>query len=159
MSITAMKQALEALEIAQNNLAPSRGSAHAYGDGELWDKYDESITALRTAINAAELREEAAVAEPYKKQSAEERSSVERVEPVAWVDLENWLTGTAWPDDVFSENQLNGWTPLYTTPPAAQRQWVGLTAEEIEQEFGFIDELLRDCVHRTEAKLREKNSL
>jgi hypothetical protein len=42
--------------------------------------------------------------------------------------------------------------------PAAQRQWVGLTDEEIEQEFGFIDELLRDCVHRTEAKLREKNT-
>ncbi len=42
-------------------------------------------------------------------------------------------------------------------PPAAQRQWVGLTDEDIEQEFGFIDELLRDCVHRTEAKVREKN--
>jgi hypothetical protein len=40
----------------------------------------------------------------------------------------------------------------------AQRQWVGLTDEDIEQEFGFIDELLRDCVHRTEAKLKEKNT-
>jgi hypothetical protein len=48
--------------------------------------------------------------------------------------------------------------PLYTTPPAAQRQFVGLTDEDIEQEFGFIDELLRDCVHRTEAKLKEKNN-
>jgi len=47
---------------------------------------------------------------------------------------------------------------LYTTPPAAQRTWVGLTDEEIEQEFGFIDELLRDCVYRTEAKLKEKNT-
>jgi hypothetical protein len=42
-------------------------------------------------------------------------------------------------------------------PPEAQRQWVGLTDEEIEQEFGFIDELLRDCVQRTEAMLRVKN--
>jgi hypothetical protein len=42
--------------------------------------------------------------------------------------------------------------------PAAQRQWVWLTDEDIEQEFGFIDELLRDCVHRTEAKVREKNN-
>ena len=48
--------------------------------------------------------------------------------------------------------------PLYITPLAAQRQWVGLTDEEIEQEFGFIDELLRDCVQRTEAKLKEKNA-
>ena len=38
------------------------------------------------------------------------------------------------------------------------REWVGLTYEEIEQEFGFIDELLRDCVYRTEAKLKEKNT-
>jgi hypothetical protein len=45
-----------------------------------------------------------------------------------------------------------------TTPPAAQRQWVWLTDEDIEQEFGFIDELLRDCVHRTEAKSRSKNT-
>jgi hypothetical protein len=49
-------------------------------------------------------------------------------------------------------------TPLYTTPPAAQRQWVWMTDEDIEQEFGFIDELLRDCVQRTEAKVREKNT-
>jgi hypothetical protein len=42
-----------------------------------------------------------------------------------------------------------------TTPP--QRTWVGLTDEDIEQEFGFIDELLRDCVQRTEAKLKDNN--
>jgi len=41
---------------------------------------------------------------------------------------------------------------------ALQRTWVGLTDEDIEQEFGFIDELLRDCVQRTEAKLKEKNT-
>ena len=47
---------------------------------------------------------------------------------------------------------------LYTTPPAAQRQWQSLTDDDIEQEFGFIDESLRDCVYRTEAKLRSKNT-
>ena len=47
-------------------------------------------------------------------------------------------------------------TPVYTNPP--RREWVGLTDEDIEQEFGFIDELLRDCVQRTEAKLKEKNA-
>jgi len=45
----------------------------------------------------------------------------------------------------------------YTSPPA-QRTWVGLTDEEIEAEFGFIDELLRDCCYRTAAKLKEKNT-
>jgi hypothetical protein len=48
--LAAVKLALEVLEIAQNNLAPSRGSAHAYGDGELWDKYNEAITALQSII-------------------------------------------------------------------------------------------------------------
>jgi hypothetical protein len=40
----------------------------------------------------------------------------------------------------------------------AQKPFVGLSDEDIEQEFGFIDELLRDCVQRTEAKLKEKNT-
>jgi hypothetical protein len=41
--------------------------------------------------------------------------------------------------------------------PVAPKPWVGLTDAEIEQEFGGIDEMLRDCVYRTEAKLKEKN--
>ena len=59
---------------------------------------------------------------------------------------------------LIDENQrLRAELKFNTTPP--QRTWVGLTDEDIEQEFGFIDELLRDCVQRTEAKLKEKNSL
>ena len=38
-----------------------------------------------------------------------------------------------------------------------QRTWVGLTDEDLEAEFGFIDELLRDTCYRTEAKLKSKN--
>jgi hypothetical protein len=45
---------------------------------------------------------------------------------------------------------------LYATPP--QRTWIGLTDEDLEAEFGFIDELLRDTCYRTEAKLRSKNN-
>jgi hypothetical protein len=82
-------------------------------------------------------------------------------EPVAWrYDLKQ--TGSfAGTSTEYSRIKLKigeNWTPLYTTPPASQRTWVGLTDEEIEQEFGFIDELLRDCVHRTEAKIKEKNN-
>ena len=52
-----------------------------------------------------------------------------------------------------------GWRVLpKVSTSAAQRQWQSLTDEDIGQEFGFIDELLRDCVHRTEAKVREKNN-
>jgi hypothetical protein len=46
---------------------------------------------------------------------------------------------------------------LNMAPRVVKRGWVGLTDEEIEAEFGFIDELLRDCCYRTEAKLKEKN--
>jgi hypothetical protein len=46
--------------------------------------------------------------------------------------------------------------PLYTTPPAAQRQWVGLTEDEIEEcaSYGYR----YDVVAVTEDKLKEKNS-
>ena len=43
-------------------------------------------------------------------------------------------------------------------PLPAQRTWVGLTDEDLEAEFGFINELLRDCCYRIEAKLKEKNN-
>jgi len=109
-------------------------------------------------------------------------------EPVAWswVPSEDWgsyFTEDASKAAVMRERGLEV-RPLYTTPPAAQpaqepepdeltlatvymsglldgkkkRPWVGLTEEEIEREFGFIDELLRDCVRRTEAKLKDKNT-
>ena len=111
----------------------------------------------------------------------------EKQEPVTWrykiVDVFGrpaWTLKTPKSDTRVLESQ-----PLYTTPPQREakdepwekfcdsncvwtdhhpdcklphRPWVGLTDEEIEQEFGFIDELLRDCVQRTEAKLKEKNT-
>jgi hypothetical protein len=55
-------------------------------------------------------------------------------------------------------DQTGEWRGTCHCVKASQRQWVGLTDEEIEQEFGFIDELLRDCVQRIEAKLKEKNT-
>jgi hypothetical protein len=50
---------------------------------------------------------------------------------------------------------------LYTTPPAAQRQWVGLTDNEVESTFHEVDEdgigLFSLC-RAIEAKLKEKNT-
>jgi hypothetical protein len=45
------------------------------------------------------------------------------------------------------------------TPPAAQRQWVGLTDDEISilaASLGF-DPHVKDVIRKAEAKLREKN--
>ena len=51
---------------------------------------------------------------------------------------------------------------MLTTPPAAQRQWVGLTDEQIDKLFGdgpYVPAmLLRDVARAIEAKLKEKNT-
>jgi hypothetical protein len=72
-------------------------------------------------------------------------------EPVAWMDK----YGEIYKDvpEVLSTD-----TPLYTTPPAAQRQWVGLTDEqrtEIRREHYARTLPLMDAV---EAKLKELNT-
>jgi hypothetical protein len=42
--------------------------------------------------------------------------SEKQSEPVAWVYLENWLSGDYYPDDCFAQNQTANSVPLYTTP-------------------------------------------
>ena len=37
-------------------------------------------------------------------------------EPVAWVYLEKWMAGIAYPDECFSDEELKGTLPLYTHP-------------------------------------------
>jgi len=60
------------------------------------------ITALRAAIEQAE-----------------------KHEPVAWMHPD-WPDGYSGFQSPVTTYMTNGWIPLYTTPPAAQRQWVGL---------------------------------
>jgi hypothetical protein len=43
------------------------------------------------------------------------------------------------------------------TPPAAQRQWVGLTGQQ-KNLIARISVDAFDAIHRTEAKLKEKNN-
>ena len=59
-------------------------------------------------------------------------------------------------DGTFNHNCPIG-TPLYTTPPAAQRQWVGLTNEQ--REVIISSSMTPACVLiATETKLKEKNN-
>ena len=52
---------------------------------------------------------------------------------------------------------------IYTTPPAVQRQWVGLTYEELDQAWRSLDYTVSweqhriDIARAIEAKLKEKN--
>jgi hypothetical protein len=48
-------------------------------------------------------------------------------------------------------------TKLYTTPPAAQRQWVGLTVLEQADCFANTEDAT-EFYHAIEAKLKEKNN-
>jgi hypothetical protein len=59
-------------------------------------------------------------------------------------------------------HKRDDFVPLYITPPAAQRQWVGLTDEEIQAEWLLTPQ--HDKAEgiwfgrRLEAKLKEKNN-
>ena len=86
-------------------------------------------------------------------------------EPVAWKDL---IYGNLHHQDFGNS------IPLYSTPPAAQRQWVGLTDDDIaetdwhlsadrEYEQWTLQEQLvvcgvKDFARAIEAKLKEKNT-
>ena len=111
MSITAMRQALEALEW---NLPVIED----YGDKEQLNRQHRAITALRTAIEQAEKQEPAPGYCKHCKQY-----TIEEPLPAAPLQDAQPLRG-AMP-----------WEQLYpqferATPPAAQRQWVGLTDED-----------------------------
>jgi hypothetical protein len=96
-------------------------------------------------------------------------------EPVAYQQRTrpNWKDETCWTpwedcskaeaEDCWNRPQVHDWLyearALYTTPPAAQRQWVGLTRQDIDiafddtQEGGGFDDFARAI----EQALKEKN--
>jgi hypothetical protein len=72
-------------------------------------------------------------------------------EPVAWIEHHKGGDNLEW------DNPGGKCTALYITPPAAQRQWVGLTPTErkqIEKRYVFVE----DAIRLTEAKLKENNT-
>jgi hypothetical protein len=81
-------------------------------------------------------------------------------EPVAWLLLKGahkesfWLDkGDAYDFEFTSEHE---WKPLYTTPPAAQREFVGLTDEEAQWLYDNC-RTPANLIDMVEAKLRSKN--
>lgn len=71
--------------------------------------------------------------------------------PAMWVDPD-WIKYGGSGEDKICDSQIDGWIPLYTSPPP-QRTWVGLTDEE-RDEICLGDESIAQSI---EAKLREKN--
>jgi hypothetical protein len=133
----ALNLALEALEL--NNLewkALADSGDCGYWNAEDQDHYkqtNEAITAIKQARSA-----------PVQ-------------EPVAWT-----VSGkiTDWSKD-FSAYQTKHYTRPVYTPPAVQRQWVGLTDEEIatiSKETHFESKPVTAFARAIEAKLNEKNT-
>jgi hypothetical protein len=153
VSKEAMKLALNALESGV--------------DGQTSIEMDEAIAALREALEQPAQK----CSYPYCGCNSKAWCKVERnealdkmaenarelgldyepvQEPVAWMDRDG---------DLYANEPPKNWCPphypLYTTPPAAQRTWVGLTDEEyakLAEEFGPFP------INQIEAKLKEKNT-
>ena len=138
MSIEAMKQALEALELAKRSYGvvllsdPPQDAWKTRGvNGEI----DKSITFLRQAIAEAEKQEPVAYIS-----NKRQRLNIE-LKPQTFVDVP---TVTDWE------------MPLYMKPP--QRTWVGLMDKEIEEFMDNYDVASPDYAKVIEAKLKEKNT-
>jgi len=135
----AMDLALEYLKLQKRY-----GPAIAYGNTTI-DECIAAIKKVRVAEFVADFTEQPAPVQ----------------EPVAtlWQHGETGRTRITMPGDITDcDARWFKAADLYTTPPAAQRQWVGLTDEELE--------LLNDCgdtdsykfARAIEAKLKEKNT-
>ena len=138
MSKDAMQKALEAMERYQVKRQD-------------FDRFADEITALKKALANEALDKKA--------ENARELGldyEPAQQEPVAWYRDEDGIR-------IYYESKVwDDATPLYTSPPA-QRPWVGLTHEEIEEVWYRVEASdFRDCVHpfarAIEAALRSKNT-
>jgi hypothetical protein len=130
MKDEALKLALEALET---------GWSPTYTGLDAKEMGMKAITAIKQALAAPPVQE-----------------------PVAWrYDLKQ--TGSfAGTSTEYSRIKLKigeNWTPLYTTPPAANRPWVGLTEQERNEIEDYCEMIVgKPAFEAIEAKLKEKNT-
>jgi hypothetical protein len=74
-------------------------------------------------------------------------------EPVAW----QWLMTAHFRKKLPKDAEKGAWNALYTTPPAAQRPWVGLTDEDMKDPKTHIFDFIYGA-RWAEAKLKERNN-
>jgi hypothetical protein len=79
-------------------------------------------------------------------------------EPVAWARYPRYTGAIQKAEIVFTKPEGRDWIELYTTPPAAHRQWVGLTDAEVMQTMSGDWTSQFYFARAIEDKLKEKNN-
>jgi len=176
--IEAMKQALEALELALRSHGvmllsdPPQDAWKTYGvDGNA----RQAITSLRQAIAELESQEPVAWISPsgalYRTRYHAVANAEQLLtplfthppqrteqEPIAWMSP-SWIDPNTrgWQSDSFESIPIEGWLPIYTTPP--QSTWVGLTDEEVKDiVWNLPYEPSQEHIRAIEAALKERNT-
>ena len=113
-------------------------------------------------IIAGELKVSRGTAYDMMREALKEAAPVQ--EPVAWI----WTYANGEQEVVFVPprhvdashvDAPSTITSLYTTPPAAQRHWVGLTDDEVEYCWdGYLSDYQLQHIREIEAKLKERNT-
>jgi hypothetical protein len=140
------QQVLDALVVAEAGLADIGDADREPGDDLAWceERAAQALPPPRKAIETLRAR----LAEPEKKQ-----------EPMAWFteDYKEDKSATTYSKEMAERWEKKGWpvAPLYTAPP--QREWVGLTVEEIIKIMWPSPASAYDLARAIEAKLKEKN--
>lgn len=132
----ALKLALEALELED--------MACRYEKDPTPEHIDKAITALREALAEQPAQQEPEIVERIKCRAGQTLRTVRNPNITARESIE-----------------LANWIVTNTAPPAAQRTWVGLTDEEVEQvcvPLGAAMLSFTEVARAIEAKLREKNA-
>ena len=174
----ALDLALEALRLYQRTLAPTATQI----------KGEEAITAIKQARSAPEeplmvdihppatqrdrwMYEQGRLAERDPRSHAapvQEPVGVVQQEPLGFMSEEsiaNMKAGQTRYAEIYMKGSYEEPIPVYTTPPAAQRQWVSLTTDErydirasFRGRFLETSEFAEQVQLATEAKLKEKNN-
>lgn len=177
MSIEAMKQALEALEIAQDHW-------RTYHGGMKSGKIDNAIASLRQAIEQYEKLEPIAYITgtyggrftvkplnpamvlplnmalypgPQPQQKPEYKMNDEKLLRLALEAIERGVRDGYWNKDTVDVSTAIQ-KRLFQPTPQPQREWVGLTEEELEHYHNKRWWNAKEMAREVEAKLRSKNT-
>lgn len=170
MTIEAMKQALEALEIAQDNLRPHEDNCFLHDEGEynhcfcgkdsLSNFLQEQVESLSQAIEQAEKQEPVAWMDGYRNiYSLEEKAAgcEDAVIPLVPA-IQHWSDCAVHNEPAYPKGDCD--CGGYTIPQP-QREWVGLTDRDVFQiaeQCGLASVDWTDVMRAVEAKLKEKNT-